>query len=124
MNCLRFTSLFLLLFTGFSASAQFHKEVTLKSYTMNVEKTQPRQAWLASQKQNFNQPPLLTSLAAIPFTNKSSYWLGQVTTQSMHEGKMGTFYMWDQQGNLRESRFFMDIGGNKRPGLKLVFPRR
>lgn len=125
MNCLRFSSLSPLLFISFSALAQFHtKEVPLKSYTMNVEKTQLQQSWLASQKQNFHQPPMLTSLAAIPFTNKSSYWLGQVTTQSMNEGKMGTFYMWDQQGNLRESRFFMDIGGSKRPGLKLVFPRR
>ncbi len=123
MYCLRFASLCLLIFMGFSASAQFHKEVTLKSYSIHVEKA-PKQSWLASQKQNFNQPPILTSLAAIPFTNKSSYWLSQVTTQSMHEGKMGTFYMWDQQGNLRESRFFMDIGGSKRPGLKLIFPRR
>ena len=123
MYCLRFASLCLLIFMSFSASAQFHKEVTLKSYSIRVEKA-PKQSWLASQKQNFNQQPILTSLAAIPFTNKSSYWLSQVTTQSMHEGKMGTFYMWDQQGNLRESRFFMDIGGSKRPGLKLILPRR
>jgi hypothetical protein len=47
-----------------------------------------------------------------------------MTTQTMVDGKMGTYYLWDQQGNLRESRFFVDIGGKKNRGLKLVFPRR
>jgi hypothetical protein len=124
MNCVRFISVSLLVFAGFSAQAQLHDNVQLKSYTLNIEKTQAKHSWLASQNQGFHQSPILTSLAGIPFTNKSTYWLSQITTQSMHEGKMGTFYMWDQQSNLRESRFFMDIGGSRRPGLKLVFPRR
>ena len=125
MNCPRFISLCILVFTGFSALAQFHsREVQLKSNNFNPGAPQARQSWLASQKRYSSQAPMLTAVGAVPFTNKSVYWLSQITTQSMHEGKMGTFYMWDQQGNLRESRFFVDIGGSKRPGFKLVFPRR
>ncbi len=124
MNGLRSILIGLFLFSGISLKAQFHgKESQRQTYSWTPERN-TKQSWLARQKRNAFQPPMFTSLGALPFTNKSSYWLSQITTQSMHDGKMGTFYMWDQQGNLRESRFFMDIGGSKRPGLKLVFPRR
>lgn len=53
-----------------------------------------------------------------------SYYMGTMTTQSYNHGKMGTFYYWDVQGNLRESKFFLDIAGKNKRGLKLVFPRR
>lgn len=53
-----------------------------------------------------------------------SYYLGTMTTQSYNQGKLGTFYYWDVQGNLRESKFFLDIAGKNKRGLKLVFPRR
>jgi hypothetical protein len=115
----------LFLISGLSLKAQFHsKEAQRQTYSWTPERNSTKQSWLAQQKRNAFQPPMFTALGALPFTNKSSYWLSQITTQTMHDGKMGTFYMWDQQGNLRESRFFMDIGGNRRPGLKLVFPRR
>lgn len=53
-----------------------------------------------------------------------SYYMGTMTTQSYNQGKLGTFYYWDVQGNLRESKFFLDIAGKNKRGLKLVFPRR
>ncbi len=67
----------------------------------------------------FSSPLFTTTVNA-----KSAYWLSQMTTQTINEGKMGTYYLWDQQGNLRESRFFVDIGAKSKPGLKLVFLRR
>jgi len=81
--------------------------------------------WLHKQQtQNSHLPPVLSGKAAMPFHHMSSYWLTRMTTQSMYEGKMGTDYFWDHQGNLRESRFFVDVGGKRKPGLKVVFPRR
>ena len=53
-----------------------------------------------------------------------AYYLGTMTSQSYNNGKLGTFYFWDVQGNLRESKFFVDIAGKNKRGLKLVFPRR
>ena len=52
-----------------------------------------------------------------------SYWMGSVTTQSYNQGKIGRFYYWDIQGNLRGSYLFLDIAGRNKRGLKLVFPK-
>jgi hypothetical protein len=67
----------------------------------------------------------------LPITNFNSYsfksgiyWMGSITTQSYNQGKLGTYYMWDVQGNLRESRMFVDVAGKNKRGLKLVFRRR
>ncbi|MEO8473875.1 MAG: hypothetical protein ABI477_16865 [Chryseolinea sp.] len=51
------------------------------------------------------------------------YWVGTVTQQSYNKGKIGRFYYWDLQGNLRDSFLFVDIAGRNRRGLKLVFPQ-
>jgi len=51
------------------------------------------------------------------------YWMGSVTQQSYNGGKIGRYYYWDVQGNLRGSYLFVDIAGKNRRGLKLVFPR-
>jgi hypothetical protein len=51
------------------------------------------------------------------------YWTGSITTQSMNKGKMGTYYYWDIQGNLLESRFFLDINRKNKYAFKLVIPR-
>lgn len=51
-------------------------------------------------------------------------WAGSITTQSYNKGKLGTFYYWDLQGNLIESRLWLDIAGKNKRGLKLVFPTR
>ena len=67
-----------------------------------------------------SQSPILISRSA----SNHSYWLKEVQTQSYNNGKLGTFYYWDQLGNLRESKIFVDIAGGNKRGLKLVFPRR
>jgi hypothetical protein len=51
------------------------------------------------------------------------YWMGSVTQQSYNKGKVGRYYYWDVQGNLRGSYLFLDIAGKNKRGLKLVFPR-
>lgn len=51
------------------------------------------------------------------------YWVGSVTQQSYNKGKIGRFYYWDLQGNLRDSFLFVDIAGRNKRGLKLVFPQ-
>ena len=125
MNSIPFisVSIFLLL-TPILSSAQFRP----KSKPINLYIINPRQGsstrLLAAQTQSYNQIPVLSGAAAMPFGQSNSYWLTRMTTQSINQGKMGTNYFWDQQGNLRESRFFVEVGGKKRPGLKLVFPRR
>jgi len=68
--------------------------------------------------------PLLTAWASSARIKGENYWLGSVTTQSYNRGKLGTYYLWDVQGNLRESRTFVDIAGKNKRGLKLVFRRR
>lgn len=52
-----------------------------------------------------------------------TYWTSLITAQSFNNGKIGTYYYWDVQGNLRETRLFLDIAGKNKRGLKLVFPR-
>jgi hypothetical protein len=70
---------------------------------------------------------------AVPFMslpmNTSSfsgdpYWMGSVTTQSYNRGKIGRYYYWDMQGNLKGSYLFLDVAGKGKRGLKLVFPRQ
>jgi hypothetical protein len=51
------------------------------------------------------------------------YWMGSMTTQSYNHGKIGRFYVWDVQGNLRESQIFIDISRKNSHGLKLVFSK-
>jgi len=123
MNCARFICLMLLIcLPGFS-TAQFRNK--LKSYNLytlstEVNRLNPSVFILQSQAPGYFSSPLFSST----FQTRSNFWLSQMTTQTMVDGKMGTYYLWDQQGNLRESRFFVDIGGKKNRGLKLVFPRR
>ena len=51
------------------------------------------------------------------------YWMSSMTTQSYNRGKIGRIYLWDLQGNLRESNMFFDIAGKNKRGLKLVFSK-
>ena len=67
--------------------------------------------------------PLIT-LTSSASPKAGNYWMGSMTTQSYNKGKLGTYYMWDVQGNLRESPMFLDIAGKNKRGLKLVFRRR
>lgn len=66
--------------------------------------------------------PAMVTPASLPISE--SYWIGSVTSQSYNQGKIGRYYYWDMQGNLRESSLFLDIAGKNKRGLKLVFPRR
>ncbi|MBL7873234.1 MAG: hypothetical protein JNM78_16565 [Cyclobacteriaceae bacterium] len=124
MNCIRFNSLFMLLsLVCFSATAQFRGK--LKSYNLytlstEVSRIDPKIVLIQGQAPGHFSSPFFTTTV----NSRCSYWLSQMTTQTMNDGKMGTYYLWDQQGNLRESRFFVDIGAKNNPGLKLVFLRR
>jgi hypothetical protein len=124
MNSIRFISLLILFsLVYFSATAQFSNK--LKSYNLytlstEVNRIDPKIVMVQVRAPGYFSSPLFTTTV----NSKSTYWLSQMTTQTMNDGKMGTYYLWDQQGNLRESRFFVDIGGKNKPGLKLVFPRR
>ncbi|MGE0770596.1 MAG: hypothetical protein AB7K37_02705 [Cyclobacteriaceae bacterium] len=80
------------------------------------------QAGLEIQQQ-FRSPMLLAS-AGGGRNGGDLYWMSSVTSQSYNQGKLGTYYYWDVQGNLRESHMFFDIAGKNKRGLKLVFPRR
>lgn len=112
---------------SFSAQAQFRanaKPVNTYVLDTNPSTTKVDKLLLANQTQSINQPPILYGTGAMHSGQMNSYWLTRTTTQSINEGKMGTNYFWDHQGNLRESRFFIEVGGKRKPGLKLVFPRR
>jgi len=128
MNYNRFvcTCSFLCIMSAY-ADAQFRinsKPINLYVLNEKPSKTKSDKLLLAAQTQSAFQSPILSGTGAMPFSQTSSYWLTRMTTQSINEGKMGTNYFWDQQGNLRESRFFVEVGGKRKPGLKLVFPRR
>jgi len=71
-----------------------------------------------------SRSPLLIALASSNTSKGQHYWMGSMTTQSYNQGKLGTYYLWDLQGNLAESRTFLDIAGKNKRGLKLVFRRR
>ncbi len=124
MNCAKFTSLLILLtLVCFSATAQFISKVkSYNLYTLSTEVNQidPKIVMSQLRAPGYFSSPLFTS----SINTRNTYWLSQMTTQTLNEGKMGTYYLWDQQGNLRESRFFVDIGAKSKPGLKLVFLRR
>lgn len=102
-------------------AAQFKKFIASPVYLA----PQPS-PFLTSDKitQNYLLSPLLTTAPASRNHLGDTYWMGQVTTQSYNQGKLGTFYYWDVQGNLRETKFFIDIAGGKKRGLKIVIPRR
>jgi hypothetical protein len=82
--------------------------------------------FLSSDQQQLFRPksPLLMTLASSTTFKSGNYWMGTMTTQSYNQGKLGTYYLWDVQGNLRESRMFLDIAGKNKRGLKLIFRRR
>lgn len=71
------------------------------------------------------RPPVAYQSLAVSSTALlgDEYWLGSVTQQSYNKGKIGRYYYWDMQGNLRGSYLFLDIAGKNKRGLKLVFPR-
>lgn len=83
------------------------------------------QTWLKGDDQRFYRlsVPLLTQKATTTSFTTDAYWTGYMTTQSMRKGKLGTYYFWDVQGNLRESRFFVDVNRKNKFSFKIVVPR-
>jgi hypothetical protein len=128
MNYKRFICLYsFVCIMNISADAQFRIHAKPVNAYVLYPKPNPSKVdklLLARQTQNVNQSPILSGTGAMPVGQMNSYWLTSTTTQSIKEGKMGTNYFWDHQGNLRESRFFVEVGGKRKPGLKLIFPRR
>jgi hypothetical protein len=94
-----------------SISADGLSAFPLPSYHYKKIKHKPSSIWLAQ---------------TTSYTGESgtTYWTGNITTQSYGKGKWGTFYYWDVQGNLRDMKGFIDIAGKNKRGLKLVFPWR
>ncbi len=74
--------------------------------------------------QRYVAPRLTQTTPSFNDRRSANYWTNSVTTQSYGEGKWGTLYYWDVQGNLRETKGFIDIAGKNKRGLKLVFPWR
>jgi hypothetical protein len=71
------------------------------------------------------QSPALASMGDLNGKSQfQSFWINNVTTQSYGNGKFGTYYYWDVQGNLQGSRGFIDISGKNKRGVKLMFPWR
>lgn len=81
--------------------------------------------WLPPDRQRYYRlsHPILMQKGPSDFVSSNSYWTAYITTQSFRNGKIGTFYYWDIQGNLRESKLFFNISGKNNRSFKLVFPR-
>ncbi|MFZ1807009.1 MAG: hypothetical protein WAU36_07310 [Cyclobacteriaceae bacterium] len=92
-------------------SAYTLPDYSLSSYRHKSIKPKPSSIWLAQTSSYTGE-------------SGSTYWTGNITTQSYGKGKWGTFYYWDVQGNLRDMKGFIDIAGKNKRGLKLVFPWR
>lgn len=86
-------------------------DYSLQSYRYKSTKHKPSIIWLAQTSSYSGE-------------SGTTYWTGNITTQSYGKGKWGTFYYWDVQGNLRDTKGFIDIAGKNKRGLKLVFPWR
>lgn len=116
-----------------SASAQIKTRWTpvknVFTETILVKANRERSAlhnWLlpeAPRSYRFSKP-IQIPLTSPGLVATNSYWAGSMTTQSLRKGKMGTYYLWDVQGNLRESRFFLDVNRKNRYSFKIVVPRR
>jgi len=122
--CVLFLSCFLL-----CAEAQFRSALpaTWESRSLNIEES----SYYSLQSFHYKTVKSKSSGLRLAHTSSysgengtSTYWAGQVTSQSYGKGKWGTFYYWDAQGNLRDMKGFIDIAGKNKRGLKLVFPWR
>lgn len=106
------------------------QEIRNKAYTIRTEPATKVKRWflpgLLPDKDRTTYKPSVAHLALPPTTTAllgDDYWIGSITQQSYNQGKIGRYYYWDLQGNLRGSYLFLDIAGKNKRGLKLVFPR-
>jgi len=127
-----FTVLFAVLF-AFAAFGQFNARKYSISNAFFVSEDHEQSTFkrwslpgLSPDKQSIvykPAAPLMTLPVNTAALQGDSYWMGSVTSQSYNQGKIGRFYYWDIQGNLRGSYLFFDIAGKNKRGLKLVFPK-
>lgn len=100
---------------------------TVSSYNNSdniYEKLAATRYQLKVDRYKLTSPVLQSSLSRQIAGSNANYWTSAITSQSYGKGKIGTFYYWDMQGNLREMRGFIDIAGKNKRGLKLIFPWR
>lgn len=128
MKLLLSTAMFLILIQAFS---QFRPKVTVKKYelsfpaNLHASNSSPFGLKADEQRTYKFQSPALTTLTGTNSSNQfQSMWINNVTSQSYNNGKFGTYYYWDVQGNLRDTRGFIDISGKNKRGFKLLFPWR
>lgn len=104
--------------------------IRAKAYMTSTEPAIKVKRWflpgLLPDKDRTAYKPSVAHLS-LPMTTTAlmgdDYWIGSITQQSYNQGKIGRYYYWDLQGNLRGSYLFLDIAGKNKRGLKLVFPR-
>jgi hypothetical protein len=110
-----------------TAVSQFRATPVFKKYELPVipsKPISPSPFGLQPDEQGVYhyQSPALTSLPATSINQSPAFWINNVTTLSYNNGKFGTYYYWDLQGNLRGTRGFIDLSGKNRRGIKLLFP--
>ena len=79
--------------------------------------------WRPDRQQHYRPRSIPLNTVTGSMQQADMYWMSSMTTQSYNRGKIGRFYLWDVQGNLRESQMFFDIAGKNKRGLKLVFSK-
>ena len=110
-----------------TASAQFRVTAAIKKYELPVMPAKlitPSPLRLQPDEQGIftYQSPSLTSLPASSQNQSQAFWINSVTSLTYNNGKFGTYYYWDLQGNLRGTRGFIDLSGKNKLGIKLLFP--
>ena len=124
MKLLLIIPMFLILST---VAAQFRVTEAIKKYELPVMPTKliaPSPLGLQPDEQGIYtyQSPSLTSLPASSQNQSQAFWINSVTSLTYNNGKFGTYYYWDLQGNLRGTRGFIDLSGKNKLGIKLLFP--
>ena len=124
MKRLLIVPMFLILST---VAAQFRVTAAIKKYELPVMPAKlitPSPLGLQPDEQGIYtyQSPSLTSLPASSQNQSQAFWINSVTSLTYNNGKFGTYYYWDLQGNLRGTRGFIDLSGKNKLGIKLLFP--
>lgn len=76
------------------------------------------------ERQSFYQYHSPTAGLQSRFNSSQSLWLGSTSTQYFSNGKMGAVHYYDINGNLRNSRNFVDIRGKGNRRIRLFLSSR
>ncbi|HZX74200.1 MAG TPA: hypothetical protein VFE57_07260 [Cyclobacteriaceae bacterium] len=116
-----------LLICGETHAQNSYEGIPSPFFTSNSHSTQSRlgsRLRLSPDRQQYYKPKsIMFNTVTGSMYPMDMYWMSSMTTQSYNHGKIGRFYLWDVQGNLRESKMFFDIAGKNKRGLKLVFSK-